>query len=313
MLVTSDFVPEGGAVGKRTITTTLLALVLVGLALVPPGTQAAGLGRLAVQSGLVQPLRAEIEITNLQRGEAESLSARIASVDAFREAGVEYGVIVPQVRAALERRGENRYVIRLSTLNPVEEPFVDLLVELNWASGRLIRQYTFLLDPAEYKGAQPITAKPPAVAASPAPQAAPVEPPKAPEVTAAAPPAPAPAPAAAPPPAPEPAEKPAAAPALVSEPAGTYEVKQGDTLGKIAAQYKPEGVTAQQMLVALYRANEDAFINKNMNLVRTGRVLNIPDRAAVDAVAPPDANKIVNAQFQDFNEYRTKLGQTVAS
>jgi pilus assembly protein FimV len=267
---------------------------------------AAGLGRLAVQSGLGQPLRAEIEIVNLQRGEAETLSTRIAAPDAFREAGVDYGVVVPQVRAALERRGENRYVIRLSTLNPVEEPFVDLLVELNWASGRLVRQYTFLLDPADYKGPQPIAAAPPAVAA---PEAKPVEAPKPPEVTAAAPAAPAPAPAA---PAPAPAEKPAA-PALVAEPAGTYEVKQGDTLGKIAAQYKPEGVSAQQMLVALYRANEDAFINKNMNLLRTGRVLNIPDRVAAEAVAPPDANKIVSAQFQDFNEYRTKLGQVVAA
>ncbi len=292
--------------GKQTITTTLLALL--GLALVSPGTMAAGLGRLAVQSGLGQPLRAEIEIVNLQRGEAETLSTRIAPPDAFRAAGVDYGVVVPQVRAALERRGENRYVIRLSTLNPVEEPFVDLLVELNWASGRLVRQYTFLLDPADYKGPQPIAAVPPAVAA-PAPEAKPVEAPKPPEVSAAAPAAAAPAPAA---PAPAPAEKPAA-PALVAEPAGTYEVKQGDTLGKIAAQYKPEGVSAQQMLVALYRANEDAFINKNMNLLRAGRVLNIPDRAAAEAVAPPDANKIVNAQFQDFNDYRTKLGQVVAA
>jgi pilus assembly protein FimV len=258
-----------------------------------------------VQSGLGQPLRAEIEVVNLQRGEAETLSTRIASPDAFREAGVDYGVVVPQVRAALERRGENRYVIRLSTLNPVEEPFVDLLVELNWAAGRLVRQYTFLLDPADYKGPQPIAAAPPAVAA-PAPEAKPVEAPKPPEVTAAAPAAPAPAPA------PAPAEKPAA-PTLASEPTGTYEVKQGDTLGKIAAQYKPEGVSAQQMLVALYRANEDAFINKNMNLVRAGRVLSIPDRAAAEAVAPADANKIVNAQFQDFNEYRAKLGQVVAA
>ena len=235
---------------------------------------------------------------------------RIASPDAFREAGVDYGVVAPQVRAALERRGDNRYVIRLSTLNPIEEPFVDLLVELNWASGRLVRQYTFLLDPADYKGPQPSAAAPPAVAA-PAPEAKPVEAPKPPEVTAAAPATPAPAPAA-PAPAPAAAEKPATPP-LVAEPAGTYEVKQGDTLGKIAAQYKPEGVTSQQMLVALYRANEDAFINKNMNLLRSGRVLNIPDRAAAEGVAQPDANKIVNAQFQDFNEYRAKLGQAVAA
>ena len=62
------------------------------------------------------------------------------------------------------------------------------------------------------------------------------------------------------------------------------------------------GATVEQMLVALYRANEDAFINKNMNLLRTGRILTIPDRVTAAAVTPPDANKIVVAQTQDFNE-----------
>jgi pilus assembly protein FimV len=168
-----------------------------------------------------------------------------------------------------------------------------------------VRQYTFLLDPAEYKGPQAITA-PPKIAA---PEVKPVEQPKPPAVTAETQPTPAPAPAVAP-------AQPAPAPALVTTPPGaqgTYEVKQGDTLGKIAAANKPEGVTLQQMLVALQRANEDAFINKNMNLVRAGRVLTIPDKAAAEAVAAPDANKIVVAQTQDFNEYRAKLGQAVAA
>ena len=216
---------------------------------------------------------------------------------------MEYGGIVPQVRSVLERRGEYRYVIRLSTVNPVDEPFVDLLVELTWASGRLVRQYTFLLDPAYYKSPPPTAATPPSVAT---PQAKPVETPKPPEVTATP---TAPAPALAPPPsAAVPTDKPAGG--LVGEAAGTYEVKQGDTLGKIAAQYKPEGVTAQQMLVALYRANEDAFINKNMNLLRAGRVLSIPDRGAAESVAAPDASKIVNTQFQEFNDdvYHASFG-----
>jgi pilus assembly protein FimV len=265
---------------------------------------AAGLGKLTVLSGLGQPLRAEIDVVAVQRGEADTLAARIATPDAFRQAGVDYGAVVPQVRAALQRRPDSRYVIALTTEQPVEEPFLDLLVELNWAAGRLVRQYTFLLDPAEYKGPQAITA-PPKVAA---PEVKPVEQPKPPAVTAEAAPAPAPAPT------PAPAQTPTPEPVKAAPGgAGTYEVKQGDTLGKIAAEHKIEGVTQQQMLVALYRANEDAFINKNMNLVRAGRVLTIPDRAAAEAVAAPDAGKIVVAQWQDFNEYRAKLGQTVAA
>ena len=196
--------------GNRTTKTSLLALLA--LALLPLEVLAAGLGRLAVLSGLGQPLRAEIEVVSLQRGEAESLSARIATPDAFREAGVEYGVAVPRVRTVLERRPNDRYVIVLSTPQPVEEPFLDLLVELNWASGRLVRQYTFLLDPADYRGPQPIAAAPSRPAMT---EVRPVEAPRPPEVSAAAPAAAAPpaasaAPAASAPAAPPPADTPAA-------------------------------------------------------------------------------------------------------
>src|SRR5262245_6865531 len=310
MVVTSIEVPEGGTVGNRTITTRLLALAA--LALLPLGTMGAGLGRLAVLSGLGQPLRAEIEIVALQRGESEALNARIASADEFRQAGVDYSATVPRVRTAVERRPDGRYFIVLTTAQPVEEPFLDLLIELNWTSGRLVRQYTFLLDPAEYKSQ--VAAAPPKAAA---PEARAVETPRPPEVAAAAPPAPAPAPAEQQPPVPaeqQPsAPAPAVSPSLVREPAATYEVKRGDTLGKIAQQNLPDGVTLQQMLVALYQANEDAFIRKNMNLVRTGRILTIPDRTAVEAIAPNDARRVVIAQAQDFNEYRAKLGGAVAA
>src|SRR5262245_40471885 len=310
MVVTSIEVPEGGTVGNRTITTRLLALAA--LVLLPLGTMGAGLGRLAVVSGLGQPLRAEIEIVALQRGESEALNARIASADEFRQAGVDYSATVPRVRTAVERRPDGRYFIVLTTAQPVEEPFLDLLIELNWTSGRLVRQYTFLLDPAEYKSQ--VAAAPPKAAA---PEARAVETPRPPEVAAAAPPAPAPAPAEQQPPVPaeqQPsAPAPAVSPSLVREPAATYEVKRGDTLGKIAQQNLPDGVTLQQMLVALYQANEDAFIRKNMNLVRTGRILTIPDRTAVEAIAPNDAQKVVIAQAQDFNEYRAKLGGAVAA
>src|SRR5262252_6129035 len=170
MLIASVQVPRGGTVGNRTIRTLLTLAGL--LLLLPLTTLAAGLGKLTVLSGLGQPLRAEVEVVSLQRGEAEALAARIASPEAFREAGVEYGAIVPRIRTAVERRAD-RFIITLSTQEPVEEPFVDLLVELNWTTGRLVRQYTFLLDPADYRGPQPIAAAPPAQA--PVPEARPVE------------------------------------------------------------------------------------------------------------------------------------------
>src|SRR5512145_147900 len=115
-------------VGNPIIKTIRIALA--GLLLMPLGVLAAGLGKLTVLSGLGQPLHAEVDVVAIQRGEAETLAARIATPEAFREAGVEYGAVVPQVRATLERRPDNRHVISLTTQQPVEEPFIDLLVEL---------------------------------------------------------------------------------------------------------------------------------------------------------------------------------------
>lgn len=289
--------------GKRDITNRL---VLLALGLAPAAAFGAGLGKLTVLSGLGQPLRAEIEIVSPQRGELDSLNARLAPAQAFREANIEYTSIMSSLNFAIERRG-GRPVVVVTSSQPVDDPFLDLLVELNWQSGRLVREYTFLLDPAEYKGPQAITA-PPAAPAAPPVATAPVQPPASVAERVAPAPAPAPAPAAAA--APSAASAPASAP--VAAP-GTYVVRPGDTLSKVAAENLPEGVTLQQMLVALYRANEDAFINRNMNLLRSGRTLAIPDKAAAQAVSPADANRVVIAQTQDFNEYRARVGQAASA
>ena len=265
---------------------TGIRVVLAALLLAPLMVCAAGLGRLQVLSALGQPFRAEIEIVSLQTGEDDSLQARLASVDAFRQAGIEMSPALVGLRLAIDKNA-GRPIIRLSTTQPVNEPFLDVLIELSWSTGRLVREYTFLLDPPEYKS-------PPAAA-----------------------PAPAPAPAAKP--VSEPAARPPvserriapAAPAM--EPGKQHEVKKGDTLGAIARANLPDGVTLNQMLIALYRANESAFIRGNVNLVRAGRILNIPDREAIIAIGVAEANAQVRANNVDFAEYKRSLGQAVAA
>jgi pilus assembly protein FimV len=155
-----------------------------------------------------------------------------------------------------------------------------------------VREYTFLLDPVEYKGPPPAAAAAPVAKPAPAPVAKPA-------------PTPAPAPRAS---RPAPAES-APAPAGAKQ----HEVKKGDTLGAIARQNLPAGVTLNQMLIALYRANQSAFIQGNVNLVRAGRILNIPDRDAIAAVGAAEANQQVQTQMADFAEYKRKLGQAVAA
>src|SRR5690606_21904412 len=170
--------------------------------------------------------------------------------------------------------------------------------------------YTFLLDPVGYKGPEPIITAPttvakPEAAPAPAASAAPVNAP-APAQPVAAAPTPAPTPAAAAPTdaTPAPAAK---------QGDDTYKVKQGDTLTEIAMAHKPQDVSLQQMLVALHRANEDAFIKKNMNLVRVGKILRIPDAASASQINQDEAVRVVNTQTREFIDYRAKIAEAVAA
>ena len=272
----------------RTVIRFLFAACLI----LPLVAHAAGLGRLTVQSALGEPLRAEVEITSLQPGETDSLTARLGSPDAFKAAGIEYSPTLVSIRVALDRR-DGRPFLRLTSVRPIDDPFLDIIIELQWATGRLVREYTFLLDPPQYRDK-------PAAAAAPAPSA--------PQV---AKPAPIPAPAA--PEARPLAPKPSAAATGRTSTGRTYEVQKGDTLGKIARENKPDGVSMQQMLVALYRANQGAFIRDNMNLVRAGRILQIPDREAAAGVSSTEASGVVRQHMSDFSDYRAKVAAAVAA
>ena len=283
-----------------------LSLAL-GLGLTAIDVDAAGLGRLSVQSGLGQPLRAELEVTSVGREEAPTLQVKLAPLSAFRAANLEFNPALTNIRFALDRRQDGSYLVRISSAQAVNEPYLDMMVELTWATGRVIREYTVLLDPPALKVTPDIVAPaaPPApVAAAPAPLPRP----------AASVPTPAPAAAtagAAPLPAPLPTPTPdRAAPSTAS--GGGYTVKSGDTLGKIANQNRGTA-SLDQMLVALFRANPDAFINKNMNLLKAGAQLSIPADADAANVAGPDARKEVAAQSADFAQYRSRLAQAAGA
>ena len=284
--------------GKSVIRTGALVLAFL---LLPSLAVAAGLGKLTVFSGLGQPLRAEIELLSLQKGEADNLRVRLPPAEAFGKANIEYSGALLSVKFSIEQRGEGRYVVVLSSAQPMNEPFLDLLVELDWTTGRLVREYTFLLDPPEYKG--PPAAPAMAAPAMGAPAIKSVELPKPPmPVT--------PAPV---------AERPLAAPAPAAAQAAapratkSYEVKQGDTLTKIANANRSERVSLQQMLIALYRSNADAFDDNNINRMRAGKILNIPDMDTAASVDRDQAVRTVLAHGADFNEYRRKLGAAVAA
>ena len=303
----------------RTISVAILAGIL-GLA-APFAAQAAGLGRLTVLSPLGSPLNAEIEIVSLQAGEEDGLSARLASADAYRQAGIEPSAALRTVRFAIVKR-DGRPVLRVTSTTPVNEPFMDLLVDLEWTGGRLTREYTVLLDPPELKGPQAIAAAPekpaapiaqplPPLAATPKPQAAaPAQDSGAPvqDSSAAVQDSGAPVQDVASPVQGQgaPVQDVRAKPELLAG-ANGYDVKRGDTLGAIARANLPQGVSLNQMMIAIYRANPDAFLRENINLVRAGRTLNIPSTDELSSVGAEEANRLVQAHRTEWEDYRSRL------
>lgn len=275
-----------------------VALALLGVSL---DAQALALGAITVRSSLGEPLRAEIEVPQISSEEAASFQASVASPQAFRTAGVDYSPALAGARVTLHRRPNGQAYLRVTGERPVNEPFLGIVIDANWANGSVLRDYTMLVDP-------PGRAAPPPVTVTPAQTA-----PSAPVVT------PAPAPVVQAPmaeqttPAPAPRPRRAAAPAT-SAPAASgggarVNVKRGDTAYALARAHRVEGVSLDQMLVAMLQANPNAFIRGNVNLMKAGAVINMPTAEQAAATSRQAARRTVVAQTRDFHAYRRSVAE----
>ncbi len=254
------------------------------LLLVPWMAGAAGLGGLTVLSSLGQPLLVEIELISIQKEDLSTLVVRLGSAEQYRQANLQYGAALPGMRFSIERRPTGQHYIRVMSVRVVNEPFVELLIELNSASGRLVRQYTALIDPPGYTPPQTVAAAPPVE-----PQTRPV--PASPSPVAVATPVPA-------------------------RPAAGREygpIKRGETLSKIAASVRLEGVSLEQMLVGIFRTNPDAFMDNNMNRMKAGKTLRIPEKEELTGVPQRDAREEVRLQAADWNRYRRRLADAAGA
>ncbi|GAA4864141.1 FimV/HubP family polar landmark protein [Luteimonas vadosa] len=309
----------------------LRAILAIGLLLalgaLSAPAMALGLGQIKVLSQPGQPLLAEIPVVTSDPSELDNLQARLASPDTFRRIGLQppQGIVSNlQFRLALDARGNP--VIRVTSDAPVQQPLLTFLVEVDWGQGRLVREYSALLDaprtvaaPVQAPIQAPVAPPSNAIVRPPAPPPVPVasEAPEAVAESAPADPTPstptAPPPAAAAPPsqnaiavAPPPVAAPPASPPPVpaSRPAEYGPVRAGDTLGAIAARLRPPGSTLDQAMVALLRANPGAFIDDNINLVRQGAVLRMPDGDALARTSAAEASAIVREQVSQWRDMR---------
>lgn len=283
---------------------------------------ALALGRITAMSNLGEPLVASIEVPDINAEELASLKVSLASPEAFRIAGMEYSPALSTAQITLTRRenGSSQLFIRSDKI--VTDPFLNLVINVNWATGRIVRNYTLLLDPPAAKQSEaaavsaPIAALP-APVPTPAPQAA--APVQAPVQTPALSPAPvdaAPVTVPAPdvpvamPKAPAAAKPSAVAAKAPSSNAGEQvKVSYGDTAGKIAANNLPANVSLDQMLAAMLRGNPQAFTGNNINRLKAGAILDLPTEAQAAAISANEARKSLVAQSKDFNNFRRKQAE----
>ena len=279
---------------------TALAAAAAVFCLWSSNATALSLGRITVQSALGEPLRAEVEVPEINADEAASLKASVALPEAFRAAGLDYNAAMTSLQVSLQRRTDGRAYLRISGDKAINDPFVDMILEARWASGRIVRDYTLLFDPPKVRQAAPSVPTPAQVAS----QSLVTQPPAA----AAAAPQVRPAPASLPPE----SRKTSTAPAEEKSVTGAtaLSVIRGDTAGKIATRVKTANVSLDQMLVAMLRSNPSAFIGNNINRIKAGSVINIPTAEQASATTAGEATRIIVAQSKDFNDFRRKLASS---
>jgi pilus assembly protein FimV len=254
------------------------------LALGASHAMALGLGQVQVKSNLNEPLLAEIPVLTSAPGEADALTVQLAPAETFARVGLQRpdALLLSSLKFDLVRGNAGDLLIRITTTERVSNPFVTLLLEADWGRGRMLREYTLLLDP-------PVMAPGAAAPAATAPvsEAAPVSAPESlPDSD---------APAAAPP-----ASRPAPGTTYVAgEVYGP--VGEGEALWNIAMATRPDSsISVNQMMLALLRNNPDSFINQNINQLKSGAVLRIPSRDEIASVADREAASQVQEQTRSW-------------
>jgi len=239
-----------------------------------PSAWSLGLGEAKVDSYLNQPLKARIDLISQASDDLSTVTAGMASAADYELIGASIEGIPVPLRFTVEDLEGDAYIAATSTL-PINEPVLRLIVEVNWSSGRLLREYTLFLDPPAVPEAAPAPRidQRKAVAAPPARQ----------EST--------------------PAVRPSSSATPSTPAAAEYgPVRNGETLWGIASEWsRGSGLGVNQVMIAIQRENPAAFLNGNINLLKRGAILRMPDRSEVELISAAAAYREVAAQTEQFS------------
>ena len=225
---------------------------------------AIGLGKMRVLSALDQPLDAQIELLSATPAELNTLTVGLGSRSDFTRAGVERSPLLSMLRFETDVRENGEAYVRVVTDDPVTEPFLHLLVSIEWAGGKLIREYTALLDPPLYAQGRPASVSSPRVAGESA-RGASVQ-----RSVATA-----------------PAFDAGAAPRPGAQIGATYgPIRRGETVSGIVSQLDlPPGVDVFQAMIALLQRNPEAFVIGNINLIKEGSTIVLPTAEEMSSIS----------------------------
>ncbi len=277
-----------------------LMILLIKLSMFSSFVSALGLGNVVVDSKLNQTLNARIQLLKVPEKDVDNIQVVLASAEAFRRAGLDRPYVLSTLKFTLDvRRGSPSAQINIHSQQPIKEPFLNFLIEVNWPNGRLLREYTILLDPPTYKVE---STEPPAIASAQM----------------------------------EPFTKQATAvgddhPVLATTKKsaksarsgkkgrkratadGRYTVASNDTLWAIAQQHKPAGVSHEQMMAAIFDANPQAFFAGNMNQLKKGESLILPSGTQANQLSQKQALNLFKTHHKTWRDYRqSSTGETQA-
>jgi len=276
-------------VAKRSSRALALLLAL------PTAALALGMGDIRLLSPLNAPLDAEVDLVDVAPDEANTVQAQLASRETFARYGLDWPAYLAGVQVRTVRAPDGRQMLKLRSTDAISEPFITLLVEVNWARGHLVREYTMLLDPPVYTPGQS------GVAGSPVSAPATGSGAREGAIARAGDPAPAATAATGPESSAASGAPPARASAAGGDPGGgsMHVVQRGETLSAIASSEAGAGANTprtRSLMVAIYQANPRAF-EKNMNVLHSGALLRIPDAAQAAAVSPSEAAAEIGRQY----------------
>ena len=278
-------------------------------------SHALGLGEVKLYSALNQPLVAEIELMQINDLTRNEILSNLASKTDFERAGVERPFILNNLRFATKVGPDGKGLIRVTSDRPVHEPYLNFLLEVHWPSGRLLKEYTLLLDPPAFNGqtSAPVV-KPTSASSHYGTNPVRDEPPRVDRYYASS---------------QEPAEysdsiqrqpvqrvssrRNNASSDVSDSPSRTYRVDRNDSLWEIAEKVRPDsGVTVQQTMLAIQRGNPQAFTDNNINRLKSGQVLRIPDRNDITRLTVREAIADVSRQNRDWRG-RSQVAQLDAT